>query len=97
MPPFPIPTSLQDLESSPYHLLPYPANFDDVDEAARADSFDALVELVERGNRTLINGGMVLFEEEGGGEEGGEEEGGEGGYDPWMDTERVQALYTLVR
>ena len=92
MPPFPIPTSLQDLESSPYHLLPYPANFDDVDEAARADSFDALVELVERGNRTLINGGMVLFEEEEGGEEG---EGG--GYDPWMDTERVQALYTLVR
>ena len=91
MPPFPIPTSLQDLESEPYHLLPYPANFDDVDEAARADSFDALVELVERGNRTLINGGMVLFEEEGG------EEGDEGGYDPWMDTERVQALYTLVR
>ena len=75
-----------------YNLLPYPANFDDVDEAARADSFDALVELVERGNRTLINGGMVLFEEE-----EGEEEGEEGGYDPWMDTERVQALYTLVR
>ena len=47
---------------------------------------------MERGNRTLINGGMVLFEEEEGGEEG---EGG--GYDPWMDTERVQALYTLVR
>ena len=91
MPPFPIPTSLQELESEPYNLLPYPNDFDDVDEAARADSFDALVALLERGNRTLINGGMVLFEEE-------EEEGNEeGGYDPWMDQERVQALYTLVR
>ena len=93
MPSFPIPTSLQELESEPYNLLPYPNDFDDVDEAARADSFDALVALLERGNRTLINGGMVLFEEE---EEEGE--GGDGGgYDPWMDQERVQALYTLVR
>ena len=94
MPSFPIPTSLQELESEPYHLLPYPNDFDDVDEAARADSFDALVALLERGNRTLISGGMVLFEEE---EEEGNEEGEEGGYDPWMDQERVQALYTLVR
>jgi condensin complex subunit 1 len=89
---FPIPSSLQDLESEPYHLQPYPADFDDADEAARADSFEALVALLERGNRTLTNGGMVLFEEE---EEDGEEGGG--GYDPWMDQERVQALYTLVR
>ena len=66
-----------------------PPNFDDVDEATRADSFDALAATLERGNRTLSNGGMVLFEEA--------EEEGEDGYDPWMDRERVQALYTLVR
>ena len=94
MPSFPIPTSLQELESEPYNLLPYPSDFDDIDEAARADSFDALVALLERGNRTLINGGMVLFEEE---EEGDDGQDNEGGYDPWMDQERVQALYTLVR
>ncbi len=88
---FPIPSSLQDLESEPYNLDPYPPNFDDVDEATRADSFDALVSTLERGNRTLSNGGMVLFEEEA---ENGDEDGG---YDPWMDRERVQALYTLVR
>ena len=96
MPSFPVPTSLQELESEPYSLLPYPNDFDDVDEAARADSFDALVALLERGNRTLINGGMVLFEE-GEEEEGEEEDSNDGGYDPWMDQERVQALYTLVR
>lgn len=95
MPSFPVPTSLQELESEPYSLLPYPNDFDDVDEAARADSFDALVALLERGNRTLINGGMVLFEEEE--EEGEDEDNKDGGYDPWMDQERVQALYTLVR
>jgi len=86
---FPIPSSLQELESDPYNLDPYPPNFDDVDEATRADSFDALAATLERGNRTLSNGGMVLFEEA--------EEEGEDGYDPWMDRERVQALYTLVR
>ena len=86
---FPIPSSLQELESDPYNLDPYPSDFDDVDEAARADSFDVLVATLERGNRTLSNGGMVLFEEE--------EENDDGGYDPWMDRERVQALYTLVR
>mmetsp|Transcript_51008 Transcript_51008/g.153332 ORF Transcript_51008/g.153332 Transcript_51008/m.153332 type:complete len:172 (-) Transcript_51008:351-866(-) len=32
---FPIPASLQDLERSPYDLLPYPPGFDDDDEAAR--------------------------------------------------------------
>ena len=90
---FPIPSSLQELESEPYNLDPYPPNFDDVDEATRADSFDALVGTLEGGNRTLSNGGMVLFEEAE--EEEGDEE--DGGYDPWMDRERVQALYTLVR
>jgi condensin complex subunit 1 len=81
---FPIPSSLQDLERAPYNLLPYPHDFEDDDEAARADSFDALVALVEQGNRTLVNGSLVLFQDE-------------EGDDPWNDQERIQALYTLVR
>lgn len=81
---FPIPSSLQDLERAPYNLLPYPHDFEDDDEAARADSFDALVVVVEQGNRTLVSGSIVLFEDE-------EDE------DPWMDEERIQTLYTLVR
>jgi len=92
---FPIPSSLQDLEREPYNLLPYPAGFADDDEAARADSFDGLVTHLERGNRTLASGGMTLFEE------AEEEQDGtcsdEGAFDPWMDEERVQAMYTLVR
>jgi condensin complex subunit 1 len=81
---FPIPSSLQDLERAPYNLIPYPHDFEDDDEAARADSFDALVTLVEQGNRTLVNGSLVLFQDE-------------EGDDPWNDQERIQALYTLVR
>jgi hypothetical protein len=81
---FPIPASLQDLEREPYNLLPYPQDFNDDDEASRADSFNTLVDLVERGNRTLMNGGLSLFETY-------EEQG------PWMDGDRVQAMYTLVR
>jgi condensin complex subunit 1 len=95
---FPIPTSLQDLEREPYNLLPYPDHFDDTDEAARADSFQALVLLLEQGNRTLRNSNSSS--------------GGGGGLDPslfnddpesldhgslWANEERVQALYTLVR
>jgi hypothetical protein len=82
---FPIPASLQDLEREPYNLLPYPQDFDDDDEAARADSFSGLVDLVERGNRTLMSGGVALFQE----------------YDDeqelWNNEDRIQALYTLVR
>jgi condensin complex subunit 1 len=81
---FPIPSSLQDLERAPYNLLPYPHDFEDDDEAARADSFDALVHLVEQGNRTLVSGSLSLFEDDDDDE-------------PWMDEDRVQALYTLVR
>jgi hypothetical protein len=81
---FPIPSSFQDLEREPYNLLPYPNDFDDDDEAARADSFMQLVALLERGNQALISGGVYLFQQE-------------EGYDPWMDGERVQAMYTLVR
>ena len=81
---FPIPSSLQDLERAPYNLLPYPHDFEDDDEAARADSFDALVSLIEQGNRTLGSGSLALFEDE-------------DGDDPWNDEERIQALYTLVR
>jgi condensin complex subunit 1 len=81
---FPIPSSLQDLERAPYNLLPYPHDFEDDDEAARADSFDALVQLVEEGNRTLVSGSLTLFEDDADDE-------------PWMGEDRIQALYTLVR
>jgi len=81
---FPIPSSLQDLERAPYNLLPYPHDFEDDNEAARADSFYALVSVIEQGNRTLASSSLVLFEDE-------------EGDDPWMDEERIQALYTLVR
>lgn len=81
---FPIPSSLQDLERAPYNLLPYPHDFEDEDEAARADSFLALVHLVEQGNRTLVDGSLSLFEDDDDDE-------------PWMDGDRIQALYTLVR
>ena len=50
---FPIPSVLTDLESSPYNLLPYPVDFDDDDEAARAKSFDKLVEYIQIGNDRL--------------------------------------------
>ena len=85
---FPIPSSLQELESPPYNLLPYPHDFDDDDEAARAESFNRLIRLLEAGNRTLLSAGMGLFEEEDEGEED---------YDVWNDESRMQALYTLVR
>lgn len=81
---FPIPASLQDLERAPYNLLPYPENFDDDDEGARGDSFDALVDVLEGGNRILRNSTLALFELE-------DDE------DPWNDLERIQAMYTLVR
>jgi hypothetical protein len=81
---FPIPASLQDLEREPYNLLPYPHDFDDDDEAARAESFTKLVSFVEDGNSILARGGIALFHTE-------EDE------EPWLHEERVQALYTLVR
>lgn len=78
---FPIPPSFTALESPPYNLLPYPLDFNDDDEACRADSFERLIQIVESGNRTLNCAGYGLFEEE----------------EVWCDGERVQALYTLVR
>jgi condensin complex subunit 1 len=66
---FTIPSALHDLERAPYHLLPYPENFDDDDEAARAESFDALVLLIESSNRIAANSSMVLFESDGDDEE----------------------------
>ncbi len=86
---FPIPSSLQELESHPYNLIPYPHDFDDDDEASRAESFDRLIRLLENGNRSLMSCGMGLFEVDEGEEEGE--------YDVWNDGDRVQALYTLVR
>jgi condensin complex subunit 1 len=97
---FPIPSSLQDLEREPYNLLPYPDEFDDTDEAARADSFQALVVMLEQGNHTLSNssssssssGGVdpSLFNDDPDNME-------DGGNSLWNNEERVQALYTLVR
>eukprot|EP00934_Nitzschia_sp_Nitz4_P007522 Nitzschia sp. Nitz4//scaffold11_size288233//220686//224851//NITZ4_000804-RA/size288233-snap-gene-0.58-mRNA-1//-1//CDS//3329534164//7512//frame0 len=81
---FPIPSSLQDLERAPYNLLPYPHDFDDDDEAARADSFSRLVDLVDQGNEVLLSEGMSLFQPY-------------EGQTPWMSNVRVQAMYTLVR
>ena len=86
-PTFPIPSSLQELESHPYNLLPYPHDFDDDDETARAESFDKLIRLLEGGNRSLTSCGLGLFEVEEGEED----------LDAWNDGERIQALYTLVR
>jgi hypothetical protein len=82
---FPIPSSLQDLERAPYNLIPYPADFDDVDEVSRAASFSELVRLIEVGNRTLNSANMTLFVSEDEDEE------------PWLEQSRIQALYTLVR
>jgi len=84
---FPIPASLSDLERNPYNLLPYPYDFDDEDESARADSFNNLVHDLEQGNRGLSTGGISLFENL-------DEEEPE---DQWMDEDRVQTMYTLVR
>ena len=89
---FPIPSSLQELESPPYNLLPYPADFDDDDEAARAESFSKLIHHLEGGNRALLSSGLGLFEVEGDGENDDDED-----YDVWNDNTRIQALYTLVR
>mmetsp|Transcript_10234 Transcript_10234/g.30019 ORF Transcript_10234/g.30019 Transcript_10234/m.30019 type:complete len:1354 (-) Transcript_10234:200-4261(-) len=89
---FPIPASLQDLEREPYNLLPYPTNFDDDNEAARADSFCQLVTLIEQGNQTLLNDGLYLFQRQPLSDPSVHEI-----YDPWMDGDRIQALYTLVR
>lgn len=79
---FPIPASLQDLERAPYNLLPYPVDFDDDDEAVRAESFSKLVTLIQEGNSRLERGGISLFQQE---------------EEPWMHEDRMQALYTLVR
>lgn len=83
---FPIPISLHDLERDPYNLQPYPYEFNDEDEAARADSFIALVEGLNNGNQKLRSSDIGLFYPN---HNSGETE--------WMDEERVQALYTLVR
>lgn len=81
---FPIPSSLLDLEREPYNLLPYPHDFDDADEAARADSFSALVDLIDEGNQSLLSDGISLFQQY-------------EGQIQWLQNDRIQALYTLVR
>ena len=103
---------MQDLEREPYNLLPYPDDFADDDEAARAESFESLVDLLDCGNRALQTAGMSVFtdnvsssrdkQQEAGGDNtnnGGkkEEQQEEEDEDCWNDEDHIQALYTLVR
>lgn len=82
--PFLIPASLQDLEREPYNLLPYPYDFNDGDEFARAETFALLVEGLDKGNRDLATADMNLFQPQ-------QDE------IDWMNDDRMQYLYTLVR
>jgi hypothetical protein len=85
---FPIPSTLQDLEREPYNLLPYPEEFDDDDDDARADSFSTLVNKIEQGNRYLT----MQYDQQGDGDDEDEVE-----EEQWMEEGRLQAIYTLVR
>lgn len=92
MPDFSIPAVLQDLEGEPYHLQPYPNDFDD---SNRDEAFQALIEELGHQNRLLMSGVYpddVLEEED---EDMEEEE--DQVLDPWLDLKRMQSLYTLVR
>lgn len=96
---FPIPASLQDLEHEPYNLLPYPPDFDDDDEAARADSFARLVDVIEDGNHLLARNGMLLFQPTTASSSFSSSPSfdGVGQEEAWLNDERIQSLYTLVR
>lgn len=93
MPDFTIPSVLQDLENEPYHLQPYPNDFDD---SNRDEAFQQLVDELGQHNR-LLNSGVypddVLEEEE---EDEDDDDSGQV-LDPWLDLKRMQSLYTLVR
>ena len=82
---FPIPSSLHDLEREPYNLLPYPVDFIDDDEAARADSFAGMVHGLEQGNRSLVGACMRIFQAD------------DDETEQWLEESRMQALYTHVR
>jgi hypothetical protein len=82
--PFQIPESLQDLEREPYNLLPYPYDFNDGDEIARAESFASLLDTLEEGNQDLLSADMDFFQQQDAEHE-------------WMNDDRLQYLYTLVR
>ena len=96
---FSLPSNLNDLESSPYNLLPYPSNFDeDGDESSRAESFTNLLIDISNENKKLkrfkntkeVN---TLWFIEGG--ENIEEKFAL--FEESAGRVRVQALYTLVR
>lgn len=96
MPNFTIPSVLQDLENDPYHLQPYPHDFDD---SNRDEAFEQLVADLGQQNRLLMSGVYpddVLDEED---EDADEEVDGDDDrvLDPWLDNKRMQSLYTLVR
>lgn len=93
MPQFSIPSVLQDLEGEPFHLQPYPNDFDD--SSNRDEAFQRLVDELSQQNRLLMSGVYpddVINEEE---EE--EDEDNVQVLDPWLDSKRMQFLYTLVR
>lgn len=93
-----IPSSLQDLEREPYNLEPYPNDFDEHgDEASRADSFKSLVESLQQGNRNLRAARGSAFATTDSSQQQESQEDEDDDEDPWMDRERVQNLYTLVR
>ena len=97
MPEFAIPSVLQDLENEPYHLQPYPNDFDD---SNRDEAFQQLVDELAQQNRLLTSGiypDDVLEEEEEEEEENDEQDEEEQVLDAWLDTKRMQSLYTLVR
>jgi hypothetical protein len=81
-PSFIVPSCLQDLERSPYNLLPYPEGFDESNEATRSTSFELLLDIVREGNGRLNSRGISLFFDD---------------EEVWLDDNRMQSLYTLVR
>ena len=93
MPEFSIPSVLQDLEGEPFHLQPYPSDFDD---SNRDEAFQRLVAELSQQNRLLMSGVYpddVIDEED----EEVEDEEDVQVLDPWLDSKRMQSLYTLVR
>jgi hypothetical protein len=95
--PFSVPTTLTDLERKPYRLLPYPDDFDDRSEDARAESFIALVDLLKEGNYTLTRVDWTPDVSDQDDALHHNKSSRELSSSLWFCKERLQALYTLVR
>jgi hypothetical protein len=99
---FPIPTTLTDLERKPYRLRPYPEDFDDGNDEARAESFLALVDLLKEGNDELPRVDWEIDPLEQVMEQTDDDLNVREGLrssssSSWLTKKRAQALYTLVR